>query len=195
MPDLESSITDWRRQMRAAGIKTPVPLEELESHLRDEIEQQTRSGLNAREAFHSAIQKIGEGKVLKSEFKRIGGIFENEFMKKFKPVIYVAGAHYLLWWALWGVLSLPHFGFHLIYDQSGFGETGHPLLYAFSYSLICPFYFLSLPIMWLWNWFGGYSSSWWLGWLFAPPLNSLIWGGIFGGLWIVVRQKAKPAVQ
>ena len=40
MFDLEQSIADWRRQMLAAGIKTPVPLEELESHLREEIERQ-----------------------------------------------------------------------------------------------------------------------------------------------------------
>ena len=37
--------------MLAAGIKTPVPLEELESHLREEIEQQTKLGLSEAEAF------------------------------------------------------------------------------------------------------------------------------------------------
>ncbi len=31
MFDLENAIADWRRQMLAAGIQTPVPLEELES--------------------------------------------------------------------------------------------------------------------------------------------------------------------
>ena len=44
MFDLEQSIAEWRRQMLAAGIKTPVPLEELEIHLREEIEQQMKSG-------------------------------------------------------------------------------------------------------------------------------------------------------
>ena len=44
MFDLEKSIADWRTQMLAAGIKSPVPLEELESHLREEITQQTKSG-------------------------------------------------------------------------------------------------------------------------------------------------------
>ena len=43
MFDLEQSIADLRRQMLAAGIKTPVPLEELEIHLREEIEQQSKS--------------------------------------------------------------------------------------------------------------------------------------------------------
>jgi len=37
MFNLEPSIAEWRRQMLAAGVKTPVPLEELESHLRDEL--------------------------------------------------------------------------------------------------------------------------------------------------------------
>ena len=36
--DLESLIANWRREMLAAGIKTPVPLEELESHLREDID-------------------------------------------------------------------------------------------------------------------------------------------------------------
>ena len=37
MFDLEQSISEWRRQMLAARIPTPVPLEELEIHLREEI--------------------------------------------------------------------------------------------------------------------------------------------------------------
>ena len=37
--------------MIGGGIKTPVPLEELESHLREEVENQIRAGLNAEQAF------------------------------------------------------------------------------------------------------------------------------------------------
>ena len=37
MPDLEQRIAIWRSQMIDAGIKTPVPLDELEAHLREEI--------------------------------------------------------------------------------------------------------------------------------------------------------------
>ena len=37
MFSLEKSIAGWREQMLAAGIKAPVPLEELEIHLREEI--------------------------------------------------------------------------------------------------------------------------------------------------------------
>ena len=72
MSDLEQSIADWRKQMLAAGIKTPVPLEELEIHLREEVEQQLKSGLNEQEAFNSAIQKIGQAHMVQKEFKKLG---------------------------------------------------------------------------------------------------------------------------
>ena len=42
MFNLETAITDWRRQMLAAGIKTPDHLDELESHLREEIGRQMK---------------------------------------------------------------------------------------------------------------------------------------------------------
>ena len=70
MFDLEQSITDWRRQMLAVGIKTPVPLEELEIHLREEIERQIQSGLSTQPAFESAVQRIGQANSLKVEFAK-----------------------------------------------------------------------------------------------------------------------------
>ncbi len=78
MFNLEQAILDWQRQMLAAGIQTPVPLEELESHLRDEIEQQRKSGLSAQPAFEAAVGQIGPARALKNEFKK----GERTFMKK-----------------------------------------------------------------------------------------------------------------
>ena len=71
MFNLEQSITDWRRQMPAAGIKTPVPLEELEIHLRDEIERQTKSGRSETEAFQTAVQMIGLAHEVQNEFNKV----------------------------------------------------------------------------------------------------------------------------
>jgi hypothetical protein len=67
---LEQSIAAWRQQMLAAGIKSPVPLEELEIHLREEVEQQMRSGTEALSAFAAAVQKIGCAGVLQDEFQK-----------------------------------------------------------------------------------------------------------------------------
>jgi len=68
---LETAITEWRNQMLAAGIKSPVPLEELESHLREDIEQQARAGLNGRRAFEAAVQKIGRAGIVHREFSKV----------------------------------------------------------------------------------------------------------------------------
>jgi hypothetical protein len=70
MFNLEPSITEWRQQMLAAGIKSPVPLEELESHLRDDIDQQMRKGVSAKAAFDAAVQRLGRAEALKREFRR-----------------------------------------------------------------------------------------------------------------------------
>ena len=78
MFNLEQSIAEWRRQMLAAGIKTPVPLEELEIHLREEIEQQMKSGLSGQEAFEISIRQIGQPKRLNNEFEKS----ERKYMKR-----------------------------------------------------------------------------------------------------------------
>ena len=51
MFDLEQSIAEWRRQMLAAGIKTPVPLEELEIHLREDIRAADAIGFKSANGF------------------------------------------------------------------------------------------------------------------------------------------------
>ena len=38
MFDLEQAILEWRRQMTAGGIKAPEVLDELESHLHDDVD-------------------------------------------------------------------------------------------------------------------------------------------------------------
>jgi hypothetical protein len=70
MFSLEQSISEWRQQMQAAGIKSPVPLEELESHLREEIEQQIKSGISEQKAFEVTVLHLGQGRELQTEFAR-----------------------------------------------------------------------------------------------------------------------------
>jgi hypothetical protein len=77
MFDLKQSIAAWRQQMLAAGIQTPVPLEELESHLRDEIERQTEAGRSETEAFQAAVQKIGAAQRIQNEFRKVEAIKED----------------------------------------------------------------------------------------------------------------------
>jgi hypothetical protein len=57
--------------MAAGGIKSPAVLDELESHLREEIDRQMRLGVEESRAFEIAAQKIGDGELLKAEFAKI----------------------------------------------------------------------------------------------------------------------------
>jgi len=94
MFDLEKSIADWRQQMLAAGIRTPVPLEELEIHLRDEIERQVQSGLSRQQVFGIAVKKIGQAPELKSEFKKVNAPMEIQKIIKLAGVICVVVASF-----------------------------------------------------------------------------------------------------
>lgn len=67
MFDLEKSIANWRKQMVAAGIEISA-LDELESHLRDDIDREVRLGTMQSEAFESAVRRLGQPAILKKEF-------------------------------------------------------------------------------------------------------------------------------
>ena len=43
MFNLNQAIAEWRKQMAASGINLPEALDELESHLREDVDQQVRS--------------------------------------------------------------------------------------------------------------------------------------------------------
>ena len=81
MFDLEAQITEWRQQMRTAGINAPVPLDELEGHLRDDVEQRMGSGSSAPEALAAAIERVGPPGSLKHEFEKFGGTKEARLRK------------------------------------------------------------------------------------------------------------------
>ena len=74
MFNLEEKISEWRKQMLTAGIKSPVPLEELENHLREDVEQRIRAGASVQEAFAFAVLQFGQANMLTDEFKKTGGL-------------------------------------------------------------------------------------------------------------------------
>ena len=72
MFDLDKAVAAWRNNLRAAGMKNRTLLNELESHLRDEVERQLKSGSDVRGAFESAVRQLGQPAELKSEFNKLG---------------------------------------------------------------------------------------------------------------------------
>ena len=72
MHDLGKSIAEWRKQMMLGGIKASEVLDELEGHLRDEMQARMKLGSDGREAFEAAVQQIGLAAALRSEFMKAG---------------------------------------------------------------------------------------------------------------------------
>lgn len=105
MFDLEQSIADWRKQMIAAGIKAPVPLEELESHLREEFERQIQSGASEQEAFQRTVLQIGRPKELKTEFLKGGHLFSLLGNNKFMAIDRILGTLWLVLFC-WGFVTM-----------------------------------------------------------------------------------------
>jgi hypothetical protein len=70
MFDLEHEILGWRQQLTDAGLSRSEQLDELEDHLRNDIQVQLRSGVDLRAAFEVAVKRVGEASALKVEFEK-----------------------------------------------------------------------------------------------------------------------------
>lgn len=102
----EAAIAEWRQQMRAAGIHSPA-LEELESHLREELERQLQTQNNEAWAFAAAVAAVGRPSELKQEFRKAGGwqnwLGDNETIRTYR----VLGALWLAYcaWIFVGLMA------------------------------------------------------------------------------------------
>ncbi len=74
MFNLDQAVAEWRRQMLAGGVKHFDVLDELESHLREDVEERVHAGSNAQQAFEKAVQTIGQAAALECEFGKVGGM-------------------------------------------------------------------------------------------------------------------------
>jgi hypothetical protein len=75
MFDLEQAVHQWRQDF-AVALKSPEAIDELESHLREELQRRIQSGEHPEQAFRAALREIGEIDLLKSEFAKNRGLHE-----------------------------------------------------------------------------------------------------------------------
>ena len=95
MFDLEHAISEWRRQLSVSGIDSLEVLDELESHLREDAQQQIRSGSSPQQAFHSAVQRIGQRDALKTEFRKING--GARVLEKLMSLVSIIMVAFIVW--------------------------------------------------------------------------------------------------
>ena len=68
MFDLEKAIKQWRKGLRKNEALEDGYIAELESHLRDEIDEQIKLGTSEEEAFKKAVNSVGQPEGLGEEF-------------------------------------------------------------------------------------------------------------------------------
>ena len=71
MEQLDIMIGQWRDYLRDKGSFQEQDIEELESHLREEIDQLEKNGLEPDEAFLIAVKRIGNADALSREFSKV----------------------------------------------------------------------------------------------------------------------------
>jgi hypothetical protein len=71
MHNLEQSIAEWRKTMSTAPDLGRDTLDELETHLRETVDQLVRSGVSETEAFRLAAKQLGRAENVAAEFRKL----------------------------------------------------------------------------------------------------------------------------
>jgi len=101
MLSLEDKIAEWRKRMAAGGVKAPAVLDELENHLREDMERQIRADKNVERAFETAVDRIGRSDLLKAEFAKVAEMKDGRLGK-------MIGIACCVFAGLYSMLLAPH---------------------------------------------------------------------------------------
>jgi len=71
MFELDNAIQNWRNNLLGSQALQPSDADELESHLRDEVDSLMLAGLNAEEAFIVSSHRIGDSTTVAQEFAKV----------------------------------------------------------------------------------------------------------------------------
>ena len=80
MFNFDQSIAEWRREM--SGVGDEESLDELESHMREEVDILMRAGIEAPEAFKLAKHRMGRARELGIESEELHKNEKEQIMKK-----------------------------------------------------------------------------------------------------------------
>jgi hypothetical protein len=71
MAGVEHSLGEWRRSLARSGVLSEEDLDELETHVRDTIEDLAPGGLSQEEALLVALRRVGDPSLLAMEFEKV----------------------------------------------------------------------------------------------------------------------------
>lgn len=139
---LKDSIEMWKQKLSNSNSFTNSDIEELESHLLDEIEILKEKELTEEEAFYVASSRLGSVELLSSEFTKI-----NAKSIYFKRVVWLLGGYILISFIQQLITTFSLFSTNYIYTINAFHANNLPYL-SFMISIIIStifLYFLIIP--------------------------------------------------
>jgi hypothetical protein len=71
MFDLEKQVRLWRHHIQSRGTMHEADVEELENHLKDQIDELKTRGLSDEEAFLIGVKRLGRADTLSKEFSKV----------------------------------------------------------------------------------------------------------------------------
>ena len=91
MFELKESIVNWKQKLNSSNSLTSNDIEELESHLLDEIDSLKEKDLSEEEAFFVATSRLGSVDLLSNEFIKV-----NTKTMFFKKIVLLLGGYVVI---------------------------------------------------------------------------------------------------
>jgi len=141
MFDLETQVRSWSDYLRARGNLSESDINELESHLRDEIEDLVGAGLSPDEAFLVSVKRLGNVDAISNEFAKVNteNLWKHLFLDTVDPSAKKQNRRDIILVIVFALLAgtlikIPGF------FGSGFDDPGSDVFYVRNLSLfVLPF--------------------------------------------------------
>lgn len=139
---LKESIESWKQKLYISNSFTNSDIEELESHLLDEIDLLKEKELTEEEAFYVASNRLGSVELLSTEFTKI-----NTKSIYLKRVVWLLGGYILISFIQQLITTFSLYSTNYIYAINAFYTTKFPYLSLMISVIISTifFYFLFIP--------------------------------------------------
>ena len=99
--DLNAAVAAWRRRLLSHPGIWPGDADEMEAHLRDEIQSRTSRGMDVQEAFMETAERIGSPAELSFEFekaRRSGTLFGRTPGRNHGPMLRLLSSYLSVAW-------------------------------------------------------------------------------------------------
>ncbi len=148
MFDLKEQIKKWRSLLEGDESYKNTDIEELESHVVEEIEQLKDNGLNEEEGFWVATHRIGKSEDLNLEFKKVNSIF----IWKKRLLLFLGGfLFFTIMPQIFKIFTYRLFSINL--DQNNFPSIEYSFFQILGVSLMVYLIFSNRAAIFITRWF------------------------------------------